>query len=448
MKPGLSRRTIPLVLMAGLLLGLTWILRENQGPRFEGRTTASWFGQYSAHFARSEQGNGQEVQFAQAERAQAERALRSLGTNAVPFLLLTELPRKKPPLWRAIEALGDRSPKILKQKHQAWQHSWELRQLAARQLLEVLQPPGSLLLDLEQRAPRTISRVSPLTWLAQFCGEEKELLLPHLRGALRSADPLEQSRALSVLQQFGPDTPSILPDLIEMELVNPTNFYRWLRALQVHGEEAQMAAPKLWELFENEQFPPRKAQLAETLGLIDPNPEQAVAFLSEQLYAPEVLGSTSHLQAMLQHLESIGPKAREAIPALLDLLDREKQAHWRQWILKTIHALDPEKEPLLAFLKDDRRARTTANNRLALAGEMLIVDPGNPEAIQMLIELLQFERSANIRATALHYLQRQGSAAQPALPMLEILANDPQLQGEAKRVKQHILQSANPASHR
>jgi hypothetical protein len=416
--------------LAFVVVGLLfWVLTDRDtSPRHKDRTVAQWFREYCRFYQDGRSDQSEEI-------LHAEQALLTLGTNTVAYLMLNELAREKPYMWRTLARVENRLPAFLRQRWMEWESDWLARDSAAQNLFREIRPPGSIVLKLlETQSFSEYPKFYYAVWLASHCGEEKEMFLPYFVQALQSGDLMAQSLALNSLVQIGPEMPGILPHLLNADLY-ANHHIRWLNALQSFGPDAAVIIPALKECFRNELNSYRKLRLAKMLCLIDPDPQEAFVFFETNIAFPKVeeYGMPARIRdAVFPIVSEIGPKARPLVPALLARLEAEDIPYLRLQVLQTLRAVEADPAIVLPIVHQHYPVLPTLPAMLRLAEEVLAMEPGNPDAIRMLMNVLTHSSRIENRSRALLLLGQQGAAAECALPLIRKCLPDPQLESIAR----------------
>ncbi len=191
--------------------------------------------------------------------------------------------------------------------------------------------------------------------------------------ALGSSDAAAQIKAAKALESMGPGAAEAVPALIKLlGSDNPEVQAHAAEALGAIGEAARPAARVLASLVRTDNEMVRREAI-EALEDIRPGPAVMLPILSELLQDRNPVVRTRIMAAIARHgaeamrllvpalgnektayfaclvISEIGPDAREAVPALVKLLDSEDQTLRREAIM-ALAAIGPGAEPAVAKL--------------------------------------------------------------------------------------------------
>jgi HEAT repeat protein len=207
-----------------------------------------------------------------------------------------------------------------------------------------------------------------------------------LHRAAASEDPfslLSLLSAIGVLGAMGPEAKEAVPELValiedERQGFFPKGFYRdvVLEALAAIGPEAKAAVPAVTKLLKaKEGF--TRVLAAYALWRIDRQTQVALAvFLKELANRKEELVPIMAARA----LSDMGPEAKPAVPALLELL-KSRDANVRLEAVKTLGAVGPEAAAAVPALREARKDRKASVQQEA--GEALKkIDPQGMDRVE------------------------------------------------------------------
>ncbi|MBL8793757.1 MAG: HEAT repeat domain-containing protein [Planctomycetia bacterium] len=284
--------------------------------------------------------------------------------------------------------------------------------------------------------------------------------LEPLRQAANSTDLEVARRAAEIIPIVERNVE--IATLIQILAASPETQQRWNAAdkLRRHGKHAAAAFPVLWKVAQNDQTIVADAALR-ALGRVDP--ERAIPKLIELAKNPAT--SSDLFQSTALALAGIGTPAGEAVPALIEALDRKQFGVRREAAraLGYIGGDHPKLVPaLLKALNDaDLEVRFSAVEALGRLPQL------PADSIPALIEFLEKHQSLQLKSlsanrqkllelqhndhisTALQVLGRFGSDAKGAVPILiDILKDEKFSRGahvDALTALERIGPSANEA---
>lgn len=402
-----KRIVIPMLVLLGALVALI-LFRSlfNDEPEYRGRKLSVWFKQYY----RSGQWSGV---WDLARREQAARAMRVMGTNAVPFLVAEcfTTKRESPFQTNVLTFLATlpepfRFPRFVLV-------DW-VREEAASAIDEI-KPPASFLLPLvtnRLNAPDKQQRCLA-TYLLGKVGAGGEAAVPFLREKLRSADQWERMLATVSLDRLGPAASTAVPDLIEFVRTNYQPSYYACRALARVGTLASNAIPVLKERLADETNAWRHVSLASAIICIDSRQTEAMGVLQAALADNQ---KTNTYSDVITALRDIGTNARPALPLLLRTLNDKDLRVWHPAlsVLLSIGETNLVISSAMEKLKQDDL--TTRFNAMTF---LLRVQPTNAAAMSNLVQFVQdpvWGSSAMLEAAKL------APGAKPVIPVLRQMA--------------------------
>jgi len=388
------------IAVAVLLFG---VLRD-RGPEYRGRRLSQWFKQYYRTGQESRQPD-------ELRREQAARALRAIGTNAIPFLVEECFTiNRESPLQTNVLSFLAALPRPF--RFPPFVPAMSVREEAANAVGEI-KPPARLLVPLVTNRlndPDKFQRWMGVYLLGRI-GEGGEAAVPFLREKLRSADAQELALATLSLDRLGSAAGSAVTDLVEFVRTNsfqPT--YYACRALARIGPAASNAIPVLKAKLAVETNAMRQVSIAVALVCIDSHQAEAMGVLETQLADTNTPGKAIYA------LSDIGTNAKPALPLLLTALNNPEPVVWRQ-ALSVIVSLGETNlaisRALEKLAQDDRAVRHHAMTFLLRA------QPTNAAAMSnLVVELNELVwNSSTIKEAT-----RLGALAQPVIPRLREIA--------------------------
>ena len=395
---------ILLVLTAG---GFLWRLCIEPEPKYEGKGFSVWFRQYYTSGQRSSR-------FDESLHEEANEALRAMGANAVPLLVeecystshdagptnllkvLSELPRpfRFPPFVPA-----------------------ELIRDEAAQVLYAIKPPAQFIVPRAAIALAGTNQHQRRTaiYLLGDIGEGAESATPWLIQGLRSSDRWEKVLAAQSTARLGPAVKAVIPELIN-GMTNAAGDQGWIwgicHALGSMGSNAAPAIPILKAKMLVETNLARRMMIAGNLCRIDAGESGALTNILNELKNSENSGKRS---SMVFQLGQVGPNAKAAIPFLLEMLADDDLQTWCG-AASALKGVGADKSIILPPLS----ARLKSNDetiRFNAAQQILAIDPGNTEAMALLIN--EIKAGSLFSRAAIEALGRIGPAAKDAIPVLQ-----------------------------
>lgn len=406
-----KRTAIVLIVLFGAVVSLILFRTlPNREPEYQGKRLSAWFKQYYRSGQSSQRPDDP-------RREQAARALRAIGTNAIPFLVtecFTVI--RESPVQTNVLAFLAKLPEPI--RFPPFVPAREVQEQAASAIGEI-KPPAILLLPLvtnRLNAPDKFQR-----WMATYLlgkvGEGGEAGVPFLREKLRSADVQESMLAALGLDRLGPMARLAVPDLIEVVRTNsfrPFSYYA-CRALARVGPAASNAIPVLKERLAAETNASRQLSLAVALVCIDSQQVEAMGFLQAELADNQ---KTNTHRAVIHALSDIGPNARPALPLLLAALKNNDPGFWHPalFVLLSLGETNLAISSALEKLKqDDPETRFNAMSFL------FRTQPTNAAAMSNLVQLVQ---DPTWTYQAITEAARLGALAQPVIHSLRQIAAD------------------------
>ncbi len=354
------------VLVLVALGGLAWVLffRGESGPAYRGRPVSYWFREYYRTYRQSR---------VLPEGEAARRAMRVLGTNAVPYLVAQCLSRNQDsPLTTNLTIHLSRFGFL------GFVSADEIRQAAFQAIIEI-KPPASALLPLLNPTLRSEDETNRVTafYLLGAIGTGAEAAVPFLRAGLQSTNTADRRAAVVVAGRLGLPVKAVVPDLITLlqkPEPGPTRIYlggytyyediRVLaaRSLERFGTNAADAIPALLAMAGE---PGRSPWPVAASALLKVGCERSV-LESELIRKMENSTLATRFDITLYLLGS-DPTNRVALAGLMEIARSEPD--YREWSIQELGKLGAAGEPAIPLLRelttnDSRYVRTAASNAL------------------------------------------------------------------------------------
>ncbi len=245
--------------------------------------------------------------------------------------------------------------------------------------------------------------------------------LQRLPGPLRPAERLDPAEtrvvalwAISVMNLPPGALSPLVPSLQQTLQSTNTSVGARLQAafvLRQMGTTAMPAIPELLNAFSNAPRWQWRYQFAVALCRIDANQTNAFAYLTNGLFAGRPSPSAISLG-------DIGPNARPAVPALLDLLRGTTNASLLSAVPAALQKIGASPDETLAVLRDKLASAPDAA-WLNVCQEILKLNPGDPGIVSNLVARAQSNGAQYWIAIA--GLTNAGPAADQAVPHLQEL---------------------------
>jgi HEAT repeat protein len=313
----------------------------------------------------------------------------------------------------------------------------------------------------------TTVRQEALTTLGRI-GPAARAAVPVLLHALRDKDTDYRVLTLQALGGIGPENEAVVPTLVKMLLDDDREKMRFTATgiLKTFGSKARAAIPELARGLKRNDVGVRNAAAA-VLGSIGP---EALPQLLTVVRDPE----RDIRQTVNEALRNMGPKARDAIPVLTEVLKSEDNFEDRRAAVWVLAEIGPDALPVLIQALQDqandvRRAAVQAIAKLGpgaktrpalvplieqfkndnVGGEAIgpVVAFGT-EAVEPLLDALKSRtKTPNSHNCCQQALVQLGAKAKGIIPsLIEMLkGEDPSLRGTADAVLQSIGADAVPA---
>ena len=390
MKLTRKRRWLLFALLV-LLLGLgCFLIFRPTGPEYNGKTISYWFRQYCG-------GSGVD------EDEKAAEVIKRLGTNALPYLIEQALSTSKD------TALRTNVYKLLEKLPDSWHlpefisHD-DLREKAVEAIGEI-NPAPEMILPLVKDA---LNSRNPLKYhqailILATAQTNSPVLAPYLGKALHveDRDPELESRsdAMELLENLGTNAMPALPDLLWLlERTPGTNllFVEVAKCLSNLGTKSASAIPQLRKQFDIETNWEECCALAAAIFKIDQTQAGALDFLIKGCSATEMpKGYSTKIilpinspasgitldylrQVPILEIGGVGPTAREAIPALVKVIQSTNSRLWQPAAL-AISSIGGSSEHVPAMMQHWLTSESP-RYRILAASVILELDAGNADA--------------------------------------------------------------------
>ena len=167
---------------------------------------------------------------------------------------------------------------------------------------------------------------------------------------------------------------------------------------------------------------PWRYALAETLGLISPTNQRAIATFIEILDDPKKL---EDCQIALTALGKIAVGDDRAIAAVVEFLSSKLSPNQQRQGLRCLEAIGQGHSLAIACLLQRFRVYRGGSLRCQTAESLEKIDPGNPTAISVLLHLLQPSQTTEIRKQAIYSLgETSASYPQAITALIDLLQSD------------------------
>jgi HEAT repeat protein len=263
---------------------------------------------------------------------------------------------------------------------------------------------------------RTIS-VWAMAKIAPQNEARKQVAVGRLVAALKAKQPQLRHAALRGLADLQPAPDAVLPAL--KQIVHDPDKTMAIAAVHVLASLGDPAVPALIDALKHEELRPVTANI---LGHMGPGAKAAVPALVDIVKTDDAAAARS--EALLA-LAAIGADAAEVVPAAVEALHAPQEdvccaaCFTLGQIGKPAVAAEPE---LLKKLGD-----TNESTSLAAAWAMVRINPDSPETARQLVPLLVralTDCEPRVRVEAAASLQLLGSRAKEALPALRQATTD------------------------
>lgn len=221
-----------------------------------------------------------------------------------------------------------------------------------------------------------------------------------------------------MLWKFGPQSTPFLVSLAKDESLQSTTRSKIIRAIGDIGPAARDAIPDLVEIYDNAGAPsPRSVKLTavNSIRLIGVHTPDVERILLEILKDTDQIFPAQYLTVAITAVKTIGPDAKNLVPALRVLLVNNKNA--ARDVAEALAAIGP---PAGASAKEFAQLLGEKNSVVSYRAFHALRDigPTASEAVPALIKVLQESTNDFERVNAASALGRIGPAAAGALPTL------------------------------
>ena len=249
---------------------------------------------------------------------------------------------------------------------------------------------------------------------------------------LEEQDEKARNEAIEAVSMMGPAAAAAVPSLLPfLRTDRPDLIARTALALRRMGPAAAAAVPTLVEILRDKNV--EGAYVIPVLADIGPNARPAIPALL-QLYHEESFGKPLLPASILKDLGKIDP----ADPAVRrTLLEAIRHGYVELQMIKGLKPIGPEVVPIL--IEAMHRIGPGAGHIADCLAEL------RPESVLALTELLE-RNDAQLRQPILHALTKIGPEARPAIPALvEALKEEAPIHTDAAQALQAIGVEALPA---
>jgi hypothetical protein len=323
-------RKIILLITGVLLAAAVWLLIENRptyaGPEYNGRTARQWLGDV----------------FVPNRQREAMAAFREMGTNAYP-VLIQRLAKKDTETEKLNRWIYPRLPAWL-QLHwkrpvsaQEQQTLWSATELIITNSREKRQLLPDLVRILED--PKCGSRQYTLTLVATMAGPHDPECVPVLIDGLSEKEFGTRYIVFNGLMNIGPPAKAAVPVL--WSCFNDTNLdIRVLGAValwKIDGQTNQ-AVVMLREALAVKGYSYMRGRAFFYLHQIDPHDESLIPIMIARLEGTD----DSMRLAAVSMLGNYGAAAKDAVPALTNLMTNSTSRELHDRVLVALKRIDPE----------------------------------------------------------------------------------------------------------
>ena len=379
---------------------------HNREPRYEGQPVSYWFRQYcyrDQHFA-----------YQHENELTARKALLTIGTNALPYLLKVALDTNDDSAIRKgfknfLDGLPDEwhVPRLVSRK---------MMQDSAEFIILEMHPPAEAVLPLLQNELNqpNMPAYSEVIYILSITTNGTQLVLPYFRKALHVSDKETQFHALEGISRLGTEAAGAVPDLMEIIQTSSRNnpvVFESENVLGMMGSNAYPALPLLKNLFGQETNIYNRFNLATALCMIDSQQTEAFNFLTSNLTNWD---NESLIRSTAWRLSLLGPAAQPAIPTLVTALSATNAETWDR-VLKTLVVLHARPELYMPIIKEKLKTGDE-ESRMQAAVFILNKEHTNQESQLFLMDQI---RNENTNETdAITALGAVGPAASSAIPVI------------------------------
>ncbi len=345
---GKGRFVISAVLMAAALAGFAWLVLRPHEPVYQGKPLSFWLQE-------AYQSGNHQVESA---NTTAEKAIRELGTNAVPYLIKLAGTRYSPP--RMLLGALAREPDLVFLHLPQQEYKIEMSIWAFRLLGPQAKPAVPALIHLLNEG-NSWTRMDAAACLARI-GPAAESAVPALLAGLQTTNINSRDYqsfrywSLFALGEIGPAAQSAIPQLAAMT----NDVSARLALMKIRGESVQGFIEQLKDMSDPKSW----AEAAWLVGSMSTNAEPAIPLLLQAL-AKTNLGPQP---AAIGALGQIHRQPDLCVPAIIPFL-RSTNLNLRQTAIYAIRnfgdAAKPAVPDVLRCLNDsDAWIRQQATNAL------------------------------------------------------------------------------------
>ena len=253
----------------------------------------------------------------------------------------------------------------------------------------------------------------------------REILLNQLKdwaeGKEHHSERFKQSARAILSQTYRP----FVVDLYLQELKKAStqaDYQRVGTALLQFAKGNLIAIASIENQLTNFSHSPWRYVLAETLGLIDPGNQTAIATFIEILDDPQ---NSEDCQIALAALNKIAVGDDQAIAAVVEFLSSELNPTQQRQALNCLETIGQGHSLAIACLLQRFRVYRGGSLRCQTAESLEKIDPGNPTAISVLLHLLQPSQTTEIRKQAIYSLgETSASYLQAITALIDLLQTD------------------------
>jgi HEAT repeat protein len=249
-----------------------------------------------------------------------------------------------------------------------------------------------------------------------------KVAVPVLIEALKDKDNNLKSIVANALGQIGPDAKDAIPELAE-GLKNQTEPYAISALTLALGKIGSASVPALRELLKGNNVT-IQGEAAGALKLIGPDAADAVPELIDVVKKRKDATDIAGLQA-IDALGKIGPKAKDAVPELTEAL-KDKTAHspFRLRAAMALGNLGPSAKDAVPALVEALNAETAKYGPLRFHAATALgqIGPDAEKAVLPLLDLLNDKNAGPVRLLAVDALGKIGPGAKDAVQTLKDVA--------------------------
>ncbi len=390
-------RVILAVLIFAAFGGAVWLLTGPSEPTYHGEKLSRWLAGYSQPVQPGGPPDG---------AMSADRAVRALGTNAIPTLLDC-LNVNESPLARRLIEFGlefSLTPNGIRDRIDQFAQARSTRREWALRGLRALGPEAKRavpsLAELSEGYPTQVDR-SVFETLAAI-GPAASAAVPRMLARLHDDNARTRMAVLGVLVEIGATPETVVPKALEC-LHDQDKGVRGeaLICLGKLGPAAKTAVPSLLEFLSFATNASLRVWAFETLGQIQAEPEIVLPGLLVALRDPDPVV----VQSVARSLGGFGPAASAAAPRLVEILQTGKDVIGKGDVILALGRIRAEPKtvvPLFVRLLGDP---LYSMHRRIIAESLGDFGADGIAAVPALIELLE-DRDHAVQMTAKAALQK------------------------------------------